>query len=77
MKEIIYCLGSFLLAIAIAVHLPTKKTALEFNKDELSLMECFSLSEDNFSIESDSMRFRALSECSFGGYMPIGPTTRL
>jgi len=41
------------------------------------LMDCDSLHENDYSIETESGRVKAVVECVFGGYYPLAPATKL
>jgi len=55
--------------------LPEPDVAIEPRR--ITLMDCESLYERNYTVEDDSGSYRAAGECFFGGYYSTGPTTEL
>jgi hypothetical protein len=77
MREITLCLTAFSLSMLLADGglLPEPGVAIEPSR--ITLMDCESLYERNYTIEDESGSYRAAGECFFGGYYPSGPTTEL
>ena len=77
MKEILLCATAFSLTMAIqtSMHIDDTLTLSDFRKWQL--MDCDSLHENDYSIETESGRVKAAVECVFGGYYPFEPATEL
>lgn len=77
MKEILLCATAFSLTMAVqtSMHIDDTLTLSDFRKWQL--MDCDSLYENNYSIETESGRVKARMECFFGGYYPLEPSTGL
>jgi hypothetical protein len=77
MKEILLCATAFSLTMAVqtSMHLDDTQTLDDFRKWQL--MECESLFDSDYSIESETGRVKAAVECFFGGYYPLEPTSSL
>jgi len=77
MKEILLCATAFSLTMAVptSMHIDDTLTQSDFRKWQL--MDCDSLYDSDYSVETDSGRVKAAVECFFGGYYPNEPTTEL
>ena len=77
MKEILLCATAFSLTMAVqtSMHIDDTLTLSDFRKWQL--MDCDSLYDSDYSVETDSGRVKAAVECFFGGYYPNEPLTEL
>ena len=77
MKEVLLCATAFSLTMAVQTSMYTDDalTLSEFRKWQL--MDCDSLYDSDYSVETDSGRVKAAVECFFGGYYPNEPSTEL
>ena len=77
MKEILLCATAFWLTMTMQtlMHVDDTLTLNDFSKWQL--MDCDSLHENDYSIETESGRVKAVVECVFGGYYPLAPATKL
>ena len=77
MKEILLCATAFSLTMAMqtSMHIDDTLTLDDFRKWQL--MDCDSLYDSDYSVETDSGLVKAAVECFFGGYYPNEPSTEL
>jgi hypothetical protein len=77
MKEILLCATAFSLTMAVQTSMYIDDTLTPSDFRKWQLMDCDSLYDSDYSIETDSGRVKAAVECFFGGYYPNGPTSNL
>ena len=77
MKEILLCATAFSITMAVqtSIYIDDTLTSSDFRKWQL--MDCDSLYDSDYSVETDSGRVKAAVECFFGGYYPNEPSTEL
>ena len=63
------------MAVQTSMHIDDTLTRSDFRKWQL--MDCDSLYDRDYSIETESGRVKAAVECFFGGYYPNEPSTNL
>ena len=77
MREIVLCAAAFSLSMLTLQFGSMVQAEIEIEPKKYSMMTCESLHESDYSIEAGSGKYKAAGECFFGGYYPLGPTTRL
>ena len=77
MKELFLCVLAFSVSMIILNTEIFAEPQPYIDKEQFQWMECESLSEENHWIETQYGRHKALKECTFGGYYPLGPATEL
>ena len=77
MKEILLCATAFSLTMALqtSMHIDDTLTPSDFRKWQL--MDCDSLYDSDYFVETDSGRVKAAVECFFGGYYLNEPSKNL
>ena len=77
MKEILLCATAFSLTMAVQTSMLIDDTLTLSDFRKWQLMDCDSLYDSDYSVETESGRVRAAVECFFGGYYPNEPSTEL
>lgn len=77
MRDILLCASAFSICMMISAANLFAEPVLMIDKQDYSWMECESLYDRDYSIETESGRVKAAVECFFRGHYPLGPTPEL